>query len=320
MSALAPPAQSDDEVRSKLTILFASLAVGVVLVYRRWPSSWLWLPAAVGGITLAIWHGAYDTVVARNVWQPRYAGKWLLPFVASYVALASAVALAWYAFPVAALVAFLLFSGAHFGMETESGQGHLHTASAVAFGCLPIVAACHWQATSVLLTFETMLRGEGDAASRIIVVAGGLLTPCILLAVVPVWQDRVRGLRRSTLVVAQLLLFRFCPPVLAFAVFFCALHTPEHLIETSRNADGRFSAEQMWRNLRAGIVPWLLSVVAVAIAACMGRPSLQAYTALLFIALSALTVPHMALAMLATADARRRESFPIRSAQGAAHS
>lgn len=320
MSTAALPTYGNEVIRRKLTVLFVSATLIIVMLYRHWPASRLWLPAALAGIALAIWHGAYDTVLAANLWQPRYPGRWLLPFVAGYVALAGCVVIAWHAFPVAALAAFLLYSGTHFGIETEHERGPLQRASAIAFGCLPIAAACHWQAGSVLPIFANMLRNESDAASRIILVAGALLAPCILLAAVPVWRNRSIGVRRTALIVAQLLLFRFCSPVLAFAVFFCLLHTPEHLIETSKGADYSFRAERMWRNLRSGIAPWLISLAAVGAAAWMGQRTIQEYTASLFVSLSALTVPHMALAMFATADARRKEKLPFRAAQGAVHS
>lgn len=319
MTGLASPARHEDTTRNMVVLVFVSAVLGVVALFRHWPASRLWVPAALAGIAIAIWHGAYDSVLGRNLWQPRYAGRWLLPFAASYLALATIVVVAWYVYAPAALVAFLLYSGVHFGMETETGRSPLQMASAVALGCLPIAAACSWQTGSVVPIFTTMLRGQGAVAARITTAAGTLLIPCILLSLVPMFQNGLQGIRRAALIVAELLLFRFCPPVVAFAVFFCLLHTPEHLIETSRNATGVFSVERMGHNLRAGMIPWLISLAAIAVAAWMGQRTVQAGTAMLFIALSALTVPHMALAMLATADVHREGKSSFRSVQRTAH-
>lgn len=320
MSFSSPSIRQTEVARDRVVGSFVVAALSVVVLYRHWPSSRMWLPAALAGIALAIWHGAYDAVLAKNLWQPRYPGKWLLPFVMSYVALSGMVMAAWYAFPVAALIAFLLYSGVHFGLESEHGGSPWQVASAIATGCLPIAASCHWQANSVGPIFAIMLHGHENAAQSITAVAGSMLIPCAVLALTFSGQGR-RGLaRRTLLITAQCLLFRFCPPVLSFAVFFCLLHTPEHLVETSRTAAGAFSAKLMCNHLRAGLGPWLISLAAIAIAAWAGRQTMQAYTGLLFVALSALTVPHMALAMLASTSVRRIEAVPFCSAQRAAHS
>lgn len=318
MSGRAFSASSEEVMRNRAVLLFVAASVCTTALYRHWPASRVWVPAALAGIAVAIWHGAYDTVIAGNLWQPRYGGKWLLPFVASYVALACVVVAAWWLYPVAALIAFLLYSGLHFGMETEAGRSPLQIAGAVALGCLPIAAACHWQAASVAPIFTTMLRGKAELAEGITTMAGHLLLPCIVLSLAQVVRDRREFVRRPVLLAAQVLLFRFCPPVLAFAVFFCLLHTPEHLIETSRTAGKGVSMDRMWRNLRKGTGPWLISLAGVAIAAWAGRQSVQAYTGVLFIALSALTVPHMALAMLLTAESSRGSRHSFLSAQRAA--
>lgn len=320
MKVQAFPRFREDSARDKVALLFLSATLVMIVLYRHWPDSPLWVPVALGGIALAIWHGAYDTVLANNLWQPRYAGKWLLPFTAAYVGLTVLVVIAWILFPAAAMVAFLLYSGLHFGMETEGGRSPLQRASAIAFGCLPIAAACYWQAGAVVPIFVTMLRGNVEASKNMTTVAGALLMPLILLSLVPFIQGQRDGVRRGGVLVSQLLLFRFCPPVLAFAVFFCVLHTPEHLVETSRTTANVFSVRRMWHNLRAGIGPWLVSLAAVLIAVLVGRRTVQADTGLLFIALSALTVPHMVLAMLATAQNHPGQKLKFRSRQREVHS
>lgn len=305
---------------TRIMRLFVAASLSAVVLYRRWPTSHLWVPVALVGISVAIWHGAYDAVLAETLWEPRYPGEWLLPFVSSYVGLAALVVVAWWIVPEAALIAFLLYSGLHFGMEAEPERSPARLIGAAAFGLLPIAAACHWQAGAVSSIFATMLRGRVDAAESVTSVAALLLLPCILLSFITIVRSPLDAMRRVVTLAAQLLLFRFCPPVLAFAVFFCALHTPEHLVETSRTAAGSFSANRMWQNLRQGIVPWLISLAAVAIALIVGRHTAQAYTGEVFILLSALTVPHMVLGMLSTSTTQRKHNRPFQSAQRMAHS
>lgn len=319
MSALAPPVRREHLVENRVVLFFVAVSFCVIALYRLWPASPLWMPVALVAIALAIWHGAYDTVLAKALWQPSLGARWLLPFVAAYVGLAAVVVVAWWKLPLAALAAFLLYSGLHFGTEAEVERRPLPILGAAAFGCLPIAAACHWQARSVTGIFAAMLRGEAEAAKSVTALAGSLLLPCILLSLVSVVSNRHELLRRIVLIGSQLVLFRFCPPVLAFAVFFCTLHTPEHLVETCRTASRRFSVKCMGQNLRQGIGPWLLSLAAVATAAYVGRHTVQAYTGMLFITLSALTVPHMILGMLSSSALRRKSQQVSPSAQRFAH-
>ena len=149
--------------------------------------------------------------------------------------------------------------------------------------------------------FALLLRGHAAAAATITTVAGHLLLSVGALSLLPLLTDAGQLARRGLVLASQLLLFRMCPPLLAFAVFFCLWHTPEHLLETSRDNAGHLSLQTVAHNLRGGTAPWLLSLAAVALAAWRGQHTLQTYTALIFLALSALTVPHMVLALLVNA-------------------
>lgn len=294
-SAFGP---AEDRVRDRLIGGFSVAALCAVLLYRLQPRWSGWTVAALLGLALAIWHGAYDTVLARGVMRRTLGRSWRLPFYLGYVGLAVAVLALWWAFPVVALVAFLLYSAFHFGTEAEPNLVPVQTLSALAFGALPIVAACRWSRSEVEPIFVLLLRGHEAMAHAISTAAGRLLVPAIALSLLPLLRAWPSLVRRTLVLLSVLLLFRLCPPLLAFAVYFCLWHTPEHLLETSHDGHGRPSLHTMTRNLRGGMAPWLLSLAAVAIAGWTGRHTLQAYTGLIFVALSALTVPHMVLALL----------------------
>ncbi len=280
---------------------FAVLSLGTVVLYRPQPQWDGWTPAALLDIALAIWHGAYDTVLARNVLRPSLGKAWQPPFFFGYLGLAATVLALWWAFPVLALVAFLLYSAFHFGTEGEPRLQLPQAVGATAFGALPIAAAARWSPAEVERIFAVLLRGHAAAAATITMVAGHALLPFVALSVLHLLTDAGQLARRGLVLAVQLLLFRMCPPLLAFSVFFCLWHTPEHLLETSRDDAGHLSLQTVAHNLRGGTTPWLLSLTAVALAAWRGQHTLQAYTALIFLALSALTVPHMVLALLVNA-------------------
>jgi Brp/Blh family beta-carotene 15,15'-monooxygenase len=169
-------------------------------------------------------------------------------------------------------------------------------------GALPILAACRWHVAEVSSLFATMLGNAAHQAFAHSVATGAaqLLPAGLLIAVCgalagfrgKAWSTRVELL---VLIGLEMVLFRLCDPVLAFGVFFCVWHTPEHLMSSARDLSGRFSARVMWQQLRSGIVPWLASLFVLGLMIALGPRNMVAYESAIFILLSALTVPHMAL-------------------------
>lgn len=83
------------------------------------------------------------------------------------------------------------------------------------------------------------------------------------------------------------------PPLVAFATFFCAMHSPRHIPRTARYASD-VPKRVLWA---AGLVPMLL--VLGLVAAVWSRfgnvPVEDRLVRIMFIGLAALTVPHMVL-------------------------
>jgi lycopene beta-cyclase len=278
------------------------LCVGMVCIAPAQESHGL-LIAIIAGICIAMWHGAYDGVLAKPVFAPRLGRLWLAGFAAGYLLLAGAVMLLWWAAPALALLLFLLYSAWHFGTEVDfESLSPMSALTALSIGGLPILAACRWHVAEVSSLFATML-GNGTQkvfAQSVAMAAAQLLPAGLLIAVCGVgagfrgkaWSTRIELL---VLIALEMVLFRLCNPVLAFGIFFCVWHTPEHLTSSARDADGRFSARVMWQQLRSGIAPWVASLCLLGLMIGLGPRNLIAYESAIFIFLSALTVPHMAL-------------------------
>ncbi len=257
----------------------------------------LWL--SVAAILIAIWHGAFDGVLAEGALKPRFGARWRLPFYAAYLSLGAVVLLLWWSVPIIALSSFLLYSAFHFGTETERDLSPERLITGMAEGFVPIAAACHWWPQQVASIFGLMLRNQAEFASVLTGVGGRSLWPIVVVAGLATL--RARGLERFrcwTLIGTELVLFRGCSPVVAFALFFCLWHTPEHMLSTSVDRMGYFQLDQLWKHLRGGFPFWLMSLAGLGLACGLGRHEVQSEVGFIFIALSAFTVPHMALAEL----------------------
>jgi Brp/Blh family beta-carotene 15,15'-monooxygenase len=258
---------------------------------------------ALAAIAIAIWHGAYDGVLARPLFERRLGKWWMSAFAAAYLLPVAAVLTAWHFAPECALVTFLAYSSWHFGTEKYLGPVNLTTSvTAFSMGALPIAAACHWHPDQVREIFQWMLGSAAGSlfAQHAIHVCGSLLWPLTLVAAAGacVWLGERSQTTRLLLlpqIALELLLFRCCDPVLGFAIYFCLWHTPEHLVSSSVDRAGRYSTRIMLHNLRAGIIPWIAALAGLALAVAFTPGTLAGYASAIFILLSALTVPHMAL-------------------------
>ncbi len=290
-------------------VLFLTAATAAILGSHLLPSQTPWVLSAMAAIAVAVWHGAFDGVLAEEACDSGWEARWRLPFYLCYVTMTVLVVLLWWAVPIVALTLFLLYSALHFGTEGEPDLSRGRIFSGVATGLIPIVAACHWWPDQVAAIFEQMLQRSPQYAFLLTSLAGRALWPAVFLAVVPGLLKRDGA--AAALLTTELFLFRFCSPVAAFAVFFCLWHTPEHVISTSLDGAGRFQLPLLLRHLRRGFLPWLLSLCAMAILFALGRHTLASSLGILFITLSALTVPHMMLAEVLR-RASNRASDPAR--------
>ena len=289
--------QSDTLLEARL-VFFAVCTLFAVAGSRWLPpgTQWLWL--AILGIAIAMAHGAFDNVLAEELLgEP--GTRWKFAFFAGYVTLAAIVGLLWWLAPVVALLAFLLYSALHFGTESERRFSLLRAVGGLALGTLPTAAACRWWPGQVAAVFSILLRGHAETAERTTAAAGHLLWPAVALAIFASLPSGRRSCFESTALIAtELVLFRSCMPIPAFAVFFCLWHTPEHLVSTSLDAVGRFRPTLLRQHLLRGTAPWIVSLAGLATLGWMGRHTLDSYLGVLFIGLSALTVPHMVLGEL----------------------
>jgi Brp/Blh family beta-carotene 15,15'-monooxygenase len=274
---------------------FAGAGVLSVLASHWRLSSTFIVPVAFAAIAIAVWHGAFDGVLAEEVLLPRHGASWRLIFYASYVGLGAAVVLLWWLAPVAALTLFLLYSALHFGTESELHLSPERVLTGMAAGLVPIAAACAWWPLSVSAIFAEMLRGNHAQAAAVTLFAGRTLWVAVALAVFGGFRSGSQVLISLGLLATELMLFRWCPPLTAFAVYFCLWHTPEHMVSTSLDRARHFQAWKLRKHLWRGLLPWLVSIGALAVAGWYGQHTAQAYVGVLFIGLSALTVPHMIL-------------------------
>ncbi|MDR9395557.1 MAG: Brp/Blh family beta-carotene 15,15'-dioxygenase [Roseovarius sp.] len=270
------------------TALFALAAIGITAVQALFDPS---LPAQVLILAplvaiLGLPHGALDLPIAEALWPLQGPARQAM-FAALYLGLSGAVVAVWLLLPGLALLAFLAYAMLHFSEDWAEGlpalrwSGGLATVGAPALlhhAEVEAIFAMLAQRGAVLAADAAALAGIAGLA----VLAVSLLTP-----------QRVS----VSAVLEQLVLWAtatFLPPLMYFAVYFCALHSVRHFTSTMRAVPhGR----------RALGIALVLSLIVTLVALVPLRLGITGTLAgmteqglrVIFIGLAALTVPHMIL-------------------------
>ena len=263
-----------------------SVATGVALAGRFPEAAFLTLAVVIG-----LPHGAFDHKVARRAFSQRHGAGWWQPFLVGYLALASAMLLAWWAIPTFALSLFLFLSVLHFGHQDASAGAPYRLVRIAAHGGMPIIvsAACHPGAVEQL--FATLTPAHADAVT--IMLAGPLLTLWVAAVAGTLAVHMARGQADDWAAAIDLilvtLLFALASPLIAFSLYFAAIHAPR-----------AFAAAMPAGGVHRGamILPLVLTILGLALggvifAAGARIPAGDNVVRTAFLLLSALTVPHM---------------------------
>lgn len=270
-------------------------------------------------------HGALDHLVGRQILAPIFGRRWGLVFFTAYLILAGLMGAVWFAAPVAALALFLLLSSLHFGWDdplwVRCGERRWDALERSSVGALPIVLPAWIHSTEVTVIFGWMMPAGRTLDSGVIAALAG----CFAAVVIP-----VSGLRFVRLLVGRsasqaaaaelgsiILLHVVAPPVIAFLTYFCGWHSIRHALELADGlAPGRLG-EGLRRFAREALPLTLITVVAaITAAAVLLIADVQAEALLasvVFIGLSVLTVPHMAVMALGRRCAAERWGGPSNS-------
>ena len=238
---------------------------------------------------LGIPHGSLDTVYAQRLRGVKTARQWLV-FVAAYLVAAGLVIGLWWVAPSIFLPFFLLISVVHFSGDPAPG---LPLAYRIVYGGAVIVLPTLLHAGEVRALF-TFLVADDVAATTVHalhVIAWGWLVATLLAVLYAARSDWAESLTLACTGALAVL----ADPLLAFAVFFCGMHSVRHILRTAIR-EGETPSRLM---ARAAVWPTLACLAAFLGALLWHEHDAVALDARimqsLFVGLAALTVPHMIL-------------------------
>ena len=237
-------------------------------------------------VLLGVPHGALDPVYAQKWPRIQSRTSWVV-FVLVYLLLAASVVALWWFAPTVFLLGFLAISVLHFsGDLTDGAKVWVRFFYAGAVIVLP--AARH---AAELERLFSLLAGP-HAAGLVVALLKTLVWPWLAgLGLAVLW----RALHEALLaleVLAVGVLALTAPPLLGFTVFFCCMHSPRHVLRTQLHA-----GLPLQRLAVVAVLP-MLAVLLMGAGAWYFLPDSpfdERSIQFLFVALAALTVPHMVL-------------------------
>jgi beta-carotene 15,15'-dioxygenase len=232
-------------------------------------------------------HGAFDVVLARKLFGFMGVKGWVL-FSLLYIGLAAAVVGLWLVAPTLFLWAFLVCSALHFGGDPAASAS---TVTRGLYGGAVVVLPALWHGPE-LQQLLGLVAGPASAAV-VAPVLGQMAAPwlgatalaCVLLARTS-WLAALELVTLAALSVAA-------PPLVAFTVYFCAMHSPRHILRTLASMSGL----EVRNALVMALWPTLTVLIVLAVIGGLStdRSMERSMMQLVFVGLAALTLPHMVL-------------------------
>ena len=270
-------------------LIFSVVALTTAVLSVVWmplnPQHELWL-ASLLIVLLGVPHGALDPIFAQTLHSIKSRLSWTI-FVLVYVFFAALVVVIWWFVPTLFLLIFLSISVLHFSGDLAASASFL---SRFFYAGAVIVLPAALHAVELDRLFSLL---AGPSAAAWVLAALQFMAWPWLAALAWVVVKNARHDRFLALEVLAVGVLALCAsPLLAFSIFFCFMHSPRHILRT------HIYAGMSLRGLaRVTIMP-MFAVLVMAAAGWYGLPDApidERVLQLMFVALAALTVPHMML-------------------------
>jgi beta-carotene 15,15'-dioxygenase len=267
------------------------LAGGLMLadaVFAGMNSVQMTMIAALFIVIVGVPHGTLDVEIASvRFGKSNASGK--IAILAGYLTCAAGMALCWMVVPAIALSLFLIISIVHFGLDWRGGADPF-LAMMVGWALIALPALSHPREVSDIFA---ILTGSPTGATISALLACAAAPAALGSLVFAFWAFKNNERQNAVDVIACMAAAIFLPPLVAFAIFFCGLHSPRHMAEALRESAGISSAKK-----GAIIAAVFLLSLAIGVLLFLGQNDLQVESGVIrtaFMLISILTVPHFVL-------------------------
>lgn len=235
---------------------------------------------------LGVPHGALDTLFAKQEYNVKTLKEWV-SFGIVYIIISGLILCLWYLSSIVFFLGFLLISGIHFAVDLNNGTPWF---SRILYGGAIIIlpALFHSHELTYLFGFFIEEHTASFLCSTLNLMAGPWLIALIFATIHQVRIDILSGLEIAAVGLIAVIL----PPLTAFTIFFCCMHSTRHILRMVT-----YSKMSFVDLLKSMTIPMIL-LLAIALIFWGFSQEIRHEGSLLqfiFVGLAALTVPHMML-------------------------
>lgn len=265
-------------------------------------------------------HGGLDHLTGRKLLVDQWGSYWVLPFFGLYLTISLVTVFGWLVSPLMTAIVFFVLSAGHFGQQdtavgssASSFQILFNVASGGLVIWIPAIARpMEMQRILDGIIPESMSMSGGSIVFWTQILAIFLLPIAFLDALTPMWSHFFRAKNAVERLVRQGILiglFALTPIPVSFAIYFCGWHSIRGLRDLMQE-----------HNMKLGELLWASLPMSVGGIALIGlgmwfwfsdRELSVELTRTLFIGLSAMAVPHLALHSITSHWVYRSEKSPM---------
>lgn len=271
--------------------LSLSLALGYLLGYLlgvdlTLENSLYFLVALI--FFLGIPHGALDPVFAKKMFNIESWKSWAT-FAASYLVVSLSIISLWWIQPLLFMTLFLAMSTHHFSRDLPAST---HWIARTLYGGSVIVLSTVFHKTEVLDIF-CLITGP-QIGLKTVNALHLISTPWLLALAATLICELARDWMVGLEIISVAVLALFTPPLVAFTVYFCLMHSLRHVMRSQTFANLSYCQLSLY-----AFAPMLGTFILAALAWNV-LPSDQdqdqaRVLRFLFVGLASLTAPHMLL-------------------------
>lgn len=275
--------------------LITSLMIFANLFWAGLNGAHMTMIAAMAIVIFGIPHGTLDAEIAATYFgRNDIAGK--AKIIAAYIGCALAMSLFWAVTPEFALTSFLIISIIHFSRDWRGGVDPF-LAMMVGWALVALPALAH--PAEVAAIFK-MLTGNPNGAIIAALLACASAPALLGSLVFAYWAFANDDKQSAVEVIACVVAALFLPPLIAFAIFFCGLHSPRHMADALRQTGTLSSVNKFVIVAAVSALSLGLGVLIYASGNALGFDAGIVRSA--FVLISTLTVPHFILERLIAKD------------------
>jgi beta-carotene 15,15'-dioxygenase len=292
MTALALQKSIDSAHPPKLRLWALPLITAILILIDQFGFGFnenqLTVAAALFIVIAGIPHGTLDVEIAsKHFGHSTLSGKTAI--IAAYLGVSVLMLLLWILLPEAAWVSFLVISIIHFGKDWRDGVDPF-LAMMVGWALVSLPALSHPSGVGAI--FE-MLTGNSNGMIIAQLLACASVPAVLGSLVFAYWAYTQKDFKSAIEVVSCMIASIFLMPLVAFAIFFCGLHSPRHMAEAMRDTSSISPIK------RAVVIAAVFALsIGMGVLFFLGQGNVAVDTGLIrtaFVLISTLTVPHFLL-------------------------